>query len=150
LLVEEIWVKVDEGAQRTGRHIDHVRRLARDNIRLPEEKRLVRVRKEGKAYEVWLPDLVNYIEKRVPATMRNLDLSSIEQTWVNTTEAAEATGYNRDYLSTLALRMFQKPEDEREIKTKKRANGYEMWLPDLIAYTHRVKHGPQGKRKPVT
>jgi len=149
-LVEEIWVKVDDGAQRTGHHIDHVRRLARESWRMPEAERRVRVRKDGRAYEIWLPDLINYVVKGIPATMQNLDLSSIEQTWVNTAEAAEATGYNRDYLSTLALRMSQKPENEREIKTKRRANGYEMWLPDLIVYTYKVKHGPQGKRKSVT
>jgi hypothetical protein len=66
LLVEEIWVNVEEGAQRTGYNIDHVRRLARENLRLPEDERLMRVRKETRAYEIWLPDLINYVERRIP------------------------------------------------------------------------------------
>jgi len=60
------------------------------------------------------------------------------------------SGYNRDYLSTVAYKMGQMPENEREIRTKRRANGYEMWLPGLIAYTYKIKHGPQRKRKSVT
>src|SRR5262249_53587835 len=139
-LVEEIWINVEQGAERTGYHLDHVRRLARESLRMPENERLIKVRREGHAYEIWLPDLINYVEKRIPASLENLDLSSVEQIWVNTSEAAEATDYSRGYLSMLALKMYQKPESEREIRTKRRANGYEMWLPDLIAYTHRVRH----------
>jgi hypothetical protein len=131
----------------TGYHLDHVRRLARESWRLPEDQRPIRVRKDGHAYEIWLPDLINYVEKRIPATMQNIDLSSVEKTWVNTTEGAEITGYSRDYLSGLAVRMLEKPEEEREIKIKKRANGNELWLPDLIIYKHKVKHGPQRKRQ---
>jgi len=146
-LVEAIWVKVEEGAQRTGRHVDHVRRLARENMRLPEDKRLVRVRKESRAYEVWLPDLVNYIEKRIPATQQNLDLSKIEETWVNAAEAAEITGYHRDYTSKLAMTMARMPEAEREIRIKERSTGREMWLPDLVAYVGKIGRGPK-KRHP--
>jgi len=147
LLVEAIWVKVDEGAQRTGRHIDHVRRLARENIRLPEAERLLKVRKEGKAYEIWLPDLVNYIERRVPATMEQLDLSDVAQEWVSSTEAAEIFGYHRSYLSHLAMQMAETPEDEREIRIKKRPHGTEMWLPDLTVYVNKIGRGPK-KRRP--
>lgn len=146
-LVEEIWVNVEEGAQRTGYNIDHVRRLARESLRLPEKERLMRVRKENRAYEIWLPDLINYIERRIPYTTDDLDLDSVEQIWVNTAEAAEYTGYNRGHLSLLGMQMWNKPENEREIKTKKRSSGYEMWLPDLVVYTNKIGRGPQGKRK---
>lgn len=142
-MVEEIWVKVDEGAQRTGHHVDHVRRLARENMRLPDDERLLRVRKEGKAYEIWLPDLVNYVENRIPVTMKQLNLSSIEETWVNAAEAAELTGYHRTYLSQLAMQMARTPEDEREIRIKQRATGREMWLPDLMIYVSKVGRGPK-------
>ena len=147
MLVEEIWITVREGTRRTGFHLDYMRRLARENLRLPENERSLRVRMKDRAYEIWLPDLINYVEKRIPASMQHLDLSSVEQIWVNTTEGAEATGYQRGYLSMVALRMSQKPENEREIRIKRRANGYEMWLPDLVIYTNKIGRGPQGKRK---
>lgn len=147
MLVEEIWVKVDEGAERTGHHVDHVRRLARENMRLPEDERLLRVRKEGKAYEIWLPDLVNYVDKRIPVTMKELDLSTVEETWVNAAEAAEITGYHRTYISHLGMQMARTPENEREIRIKQRATGRELWLPDLMVYVSKVGRGPK-KRLP--
>jgi len=147
VLVENIWVKVEEGAQRTGHHIDHVRRLARENMRVQEDKRRLRVRKEGRAYEIWLPDLVDYIEKRIPVTMQKLDLSSVEETWVNASEAAEIIGYHSSYTSHLARQMADTPEDEREIRIKKRSTGMEMWLPDLMVYVSKVGRGPK-KRHP--
>jgi hypothetical protein len=146
-LVEEIWVNVEQGAERTGYNVDHIRRLARENMRLPEDERLMRVRKENRAYEIWLPDLINYVERRIPYTVDDLDLDSVEKIWVNTAEAAEYTGYNRGHLSLLGMQMWEKPESEREIKTKKRTSGYEMWLPDLVVYTHKIGRGPQKKRK---
>src|SRR5574341_1337508 len=102
---QEIWVNVAEGARRTGYNLDHVRKLARDSWRLPENERPLRVRKDNHAYAIWLPDLINYVERRIPATMQNIDLSAIEATWVNASEAAEITGYHRDYTSKLALQM---------------------------------------------
>jgi hypothetical protein len=147
VLVENIWVKVDEGAERTGHHVDHVRRLARENMRLPEDERLLRVRKEGKAYEIWLPDLVNYVDKRIPVTMNHVELSKVEETWVNAAEASEITGYHRTYISQLAMHMARTPENEREIRIKQRATGRELWLPDLMVYVSKVGRGPK-KRLP--
>lgn len=143
MLSEQIWVGVDEGAKRTGGHIDYIRRLARDNMRLPEDERFLHVRKEGRAYEIWLPDLVNYVEKRIPATMAQLDLSKVEKIWVNASEAVEITGYHRSHVSKLSAQMAQKPESEREIQIKKRSTGTELWLPDLIAYVSKVGRGPK-------
>jgi hypothetical protein len=70
--VEEIWVNVTEGAAITGYHPDHVRKLARDNWRLPEEKRFIKTLKRSSGYDIWLPDLVNYLTepKRGPQPKR--------------------------------------------------------------------------------
>ena len=71
----------------------------------------------------------------------------VEETWVNVAEGAEATGYSREYVTKLAMRMAAMPEDERQIKLKKRANRYELWLPDLMNYVDNIGHGPKPKRK---
>jgi hypothetical protein len=63
ITVEEIWVSTGEGAEITGYHRDHVQKLARDNWKLPEDERLIRgIRKRKWGYDIWLPDLVRYIE----------------------------------------------------------------------------------------
>ncbi len=146
-MVEEIWVNVEEGAERTGYHLDYVRRLARENMRLPEDERMLRVRKDGHAYTIWLPDLIDYVQKRVPLQLKNADLSSVEEVWVNAAEASEITGYHRRYISTLAMQMLRVPEGEREIRAKQRSNGAELWLPDLIVYIHKVGHGPKKRQQ---
>lgn len=69
-----------------------------------------------------------------------IDNHLTEETWVNLTEGAHATGYSREYVFKLARRMWEQPEEERQIRVRKRSNGYEMWLPDLIAYAE--KRGP--------
>ena len=69
----------------------------------------------------------------------------VEEIWVNTAEAAEITGYNRQYVMKLAQKFSQQPEEEREVKIQRRY-GYELWLPDLIAYIEATRHGPQPKR----
>ena len=61
--IEEIWVSTGEGAEITGYNRDHVQKLARDNWKLPEDQRLIRrIRKRKWGYDIWLPDLVAYIE----------------------------------------------------------------------------------------
>lgn len=144
-LVEEIWVNVEEGAERTGYHLDHVRRLARESWRLPENQRFIRVRKDDHAYAIWLPDLINYAQNRVLNTPLDDELV-VEEIWVNVEEASQATGYSRQYITRLAMKMQKKSEEEREIQLKKRSNRYELWLPDLIAYKRKVGHGPQARR----
>lgn len=66
--VTETWVNVTEGAEITGYHRDHVQRLARNSWKLPENEREIRVRLRSNGYDIWLPDLVKYIEglKRGP------------------------------------------------------------------------------------
>jgi hypothetical protein len=141
-LVEEIWVSAAEGAEITGYNHDHVRRLARENWRLPEDQRRIRVRMEGQAYAIWLPDLINYfVGNNIRAA--NPD----EEIWVNIREGAEITGYSRQYILNLAMEMQKTPEEEREVKVKKRSFGYELWLPDLLVHRKRMGRGPRKKHK---
>jgi hypothetical protein len=146
-LVEEIWVNVAEATKITGYNLDHVRRLARENWRLPEDQRRIRVRKDDHAYAIWLPDLINYVERRIPPLIQDADLSSVEEIWVTAGEAVEATGYSSQYMTRLAMKMQKKPENEREIQLRKRSNRYEMWLPDLLAYMLNTKLGRPAKHK---
>lgn len=61
-ITDEVWVNTPEANQITGYYRDHLQRLARNNWNLPENERLIRVRKRANRYELWLPDLVNYIK----------------------------------------------------------------------------------------
>jgi chromosome segregation and condensation protein ScpB len=70
-----------------------------------------------------------------------------QETWINIREAAELTGYNREYIKKLMMRIAKRPENQREIKLRKRSFGYELWLPDLLAYIQKPSRGPQPKRK---
>lgn len=60
--VNEEWVSTGEGAAITGYHRDYVQKLARENWKLPENERLIKIRKRARGYDIWLPDLMNYIE----------------------------------------------------------------------------------------
>jgi hypothetical protein len=71
----------------------------------------------------------------------------VEEIWVNTNEAAEITGYNRFSLSKIASMMAQEPEDQRAVKVRKRSNGWELWLPDLMVYVKRPRRGPPIKSR---
>ena len=70
-----------------------------------------------------------------------------QEIWVNVTEAAEMTGYTRDYIKKLIMRIWKLPEDQRAVQVRKRSSGFDIWLPDLIAYLREFGHGPYGKRK---
>lgn len=61
---QDIWVLTSEAAEITGYNTEHVRKLARDNWNLPEDERVIRVRSRGNRYDIWLPDLLKYIEER--------------------------------------------------------------------------------------
>lgn len=74
------------------------------------------------------------------------DADIVEEIWVNTTEAAAITGYNKRHIERLANRFWKQPEDERPIKVLNRLGRYELWLPDLISYLSESGHGPQRKR----
>jgi len=70
----------------------------------------------------------------------------VEEIWVNTREGAEKTGYNRQYVKLLAMKIWRQPENERPIQMRKRSNGFELWLPDLMTYVNLPGRGPQRKR----
>jgi len=76
-----------------------------------------------------------------------MDEQKVEEIWVNVTEGAQITGYNREYVMKLAQRVWKTPEDERPIQIRRRTSGYELWLPDLIYYMNHTGHGPYGQRK---
>jgi len=151
-LVEAIWVGVREGAERMGYHIDHMRRVARVNWHLPENERHIRIRKNGAAYELWLPDVMSYLKNVDPEapSESDVDPKAVGQMWVNLTEGAEITNYSRDHLWKIISKIWKMPETERPIRLRKRSNGYDIWLPDLVAYVNQPGHGPQRKRKITT
>jgi hypothetical protein len=70
----------------------------------------------------------------------------VEEIWVNVTEGAEKTGYNRQYVMKLVGKIWRQPEETRPIRLRKRTNGYDIWLPDLMVYIEQSRHGPYGKR----
>lgn len=78
--------------------------------------------------------------------MADDEVKQVEATWVNLTEAAEITGYHASSLRNIALNMAQEPEDKRTVQVRKRSNGWEMWLPDLMVYVKRPRRGPPVKR----
>jgi hypothetical protein len=81
--------------------------------------------------------------------MSDMELDKIEskEIWVDLFEAAELTGYNLESIRKLAYRIAQQADEERPIKIRKRTSRWEMWLPDLMAYTRRPLHGPRAPRK---
>jgi hypothetical protein len=62
-VVEETWVTVTEGAEKTGYSLYHLRKLARDNWNKPEAERVIKLRRHSNGYLVWLPDLMRYISE---------------------------------------------------------------------------------------
>ena len=74
------------------------------------------------------------------------EITPDQEIWVITPEGAELTGYSREYLEKLARKHSRLSEDERLIKVRKRANRYELWLPDLLRYIEEDGRGPQNKK----
>jgi hypothetical protein len=60
---QEIWVITSEGSELTGYSQEYLERMANKNLRLPEDERLIKIRKRAGRYELWLPDLLRYIEE---------------------------------------------------------------------------------------
>ena len=59
---QQIWVMTTEGAELTGYNRYYLEKLAKKNSRLPEDERPIKVRKRLGRHELWLPDLLHYIE----------------------------------------------------------------------------------------
>ena len=79
--------------------------------------------------------------------MSDAELEKVEEIWVNISEATEITGYNSGSLRKLAWTMFQEAGEQPAVKVRKRSNGWEIWLPDLLAYVKRPRRGPPIKSK---
>ena len=60
---EDSWVSTSEGAEITGYYQKYVQKLARDNWNRPEAQRLIKVRKRKRGYDLWLPDLILYMNQ---------------------------------------------------------------------------------------
>ena len=60
---QEIWVMTNEGAELTGYNSLYLQKLARKNLILPEHERQIKVRKRLGRHELWLPDLLRYIDE---------------------------------------------------------------------------------------
>jgi hypothetical protein len=70
------------------------------------------------------------------------ELARVDEIWVNVTEATQLTGYSRIHMLRLATQNWRLPENERLFRLRKRSNGYEIWLPDLMDYIANHGHGP--------
>ncbi|MEO8609090.1 MAG: hypothetical protein ABI690_14465 [Chloroflexota bacterium] len=77
-----------------------------------------------------------------------LEKTEPKDVWVDIYEAAERTGYSVDGMRKVAQRIGRLPEEQREIKMRKRTSRWELWLPDVIAYVERPFRGPHSKRPP--
>jgi hypothetical protein len=80
------------------------------------------------------------------SAMSDESQQTVEAIWDNVTEGAQITGYSREYMVKLAKKIFDRPEHEREVRIRKRTNGYDLWLPDLVAYMQQSDHGPYRKK----
>ena len=60
---QEIWVFMSEGSEATGYNSQYLKKLAQKMSKLPENERMIRVRMRKRRYELWLPDLLNYIDE---------------------------------------------------------------------------------------
>lgn len=60
---QQIWVTTREGAENTGYNSEYLEQLARKNFRLPEDDRIIKIRKRSGRYELWLPDLLRYVKE---------------------------------------------------------------------------------------
>jgi hypothetical protein len=59
-------VNTAEGAEITGYNPDSLKHLASKMAQAPEEQRTVRVRKRSSGWEIWLPDLMLYVNRPRP------------------------------------------------------------------------------------
>ncbi len=61
---QQIWVTTNEAEELTGYNRRYLKQLAHKNSKLPDDERLIKVRKRsGLFYELWLPDLLRYIKE---------------------------------------------------------------------------------------
>ena len=79
--------------------------------------------------------------------MSEMELEKIEpkEIWVDIHEATELTGYHLESMRKVVHRISRQPEEERDIKMRKRSSRWELWLPDLIVYLRKPGRGPHRK-----
>jgi hypothetical protein len=142
---ESVWVTVKEAAEITGYTPGWMAKWVRDMFGIPADDRPIQVREHAGRYELWLPDLVEYVAEYAAG---RLNQPTVEEIWINTSEGAELTGYNRDYVNKLARDNWQVPEDERVIRVRRRAGRYDIWQPDLLRYMSDHGYGPIQKKRP--
>ena len=140
--IEEIWVTAKEAADITNYHPRSMDRLVRNMLLQPEHERPIRISYHETGYQLWLPDLIEYVSEYGAGRLN----PETEEIWVSVTEGMQFTGYSRDHVQKLARNNWALPAEERQIKTRKRLMGYEMWLPDLIRYIRSKGNGPYQKR----
>ena len=71
------------------------------------------------------------------------ELPDNQEIWVMTAEGAEITGYSAEYLQQMARKNFLKPEEDRQIRVRKRSKFYELWLPDILKHIEERGYGPR-------
>jgi hypothetical protein len=138
---EQIWVTVKEAAELTGYSPGWMTKWVRDMFALPENERTIQVRQEANRYQLWLPDLMEFVATYAAGRVN----TQAEEMWVNTSEAAEFTGYYFDYIQKMARNNWRMEEDQRIIRVRRRAGRYDIWLPDLVKYISEHGHGPYQK-----
>jgi hypothetical protein len=62
--VEEIWVTVTEAAEKTGYNYHSMRKMIWKIAGQPEDEREIQLRKRSYGWELWLPDLIGYIDEK--------------------------------------------------------------------------------------
>jgi hypothetical protein len=60
---QQTWVMTTEAAAITGYNALYLQKMARKNLGLPENEQLFKVRMRSNRYEIWLPDLLRYIDE---------------------------------------------------------------------------------------
>ncbi len=61
---QQVWVTTNEAEELTGYNRQYLKQLANKNSKLPDDERMIKVRmRSGRFYELWLPDLLRYINE---------------------------------------------------------------------------------------
>ena len=59
---KEIWVDLFEASEMTGYNLESMRKLAYKLAQQDEDERPIKIRKRTSRWEVWLPDLLVYVQ----------------------------------------------------------------------------------------
>ena len=60
---QEIWVMTREGSEITGYSSRYLEKMAKKMSRLPDNEQTIKVRMRSNRNELWLPDLLRYIDE---------------------------------------------------------------------------------------